>query len=142
MKFLGIILVFIVLFRSSWSSPNGAPESQCQTMTPGHGVAPQETPSPFVVLPEATIVGQGQMLQMMLLPSVSTHTDFKGFMIQARTDLDKIVGQFDVDKNVLAIALNCDSVNSTATHSSRVSKRTMVLEWKAPEDFVGKVHFQ
>lgn len=132
----------IVLFKSSWTYPKGAPELQCQAMTPNHaGNLPQKTVSPFVLVPEAIVVGQGQLLQIKIMPT-SISNDFKGFMIQARTDLDKIVGQFNVDKNELAVPRNCDSENSTATHSSPDLKSFIVFEWKAPEDFVGKVHFQ
>lgn len=141
-KVLGIIFVVIVSFKSSWSYPGGAPESQCQAMTPFHGgFLPQETMSTFQLVPQATIVGQGQVLRIKIMPT-SISNNFKGFMIQARTQSDKIVGQFNVDKNDLAVPRNCDSENSTATHSSRELKKLMVLEWKAPEDFVGKVHFQ
>ena len=141
-KVLGIIFVVIVLFNSSWSYPSGAPESQCQAMTPVHGgFLPQQTKSSFELVPEAVVVFQGQLLKITIMPT-STSNEFKGFMIQARTQLNKIVGQFNVDKNELAVLRNCDSENSTATHSSRESKRMMVLEWEAPVDFEGKIHFQ
>ena len=141
-KVLMVIFVAIVLFKSSWSSPNGAPVSQCQAMTPDHRVPPQQTKSPFVVETGARIVGQGQMLQLIIMSSTTVDNYFKGFMIQARTETSKIVGQFNVDGNELAILINCETNNSTATHSSRVEKNTMILDWKAPDDFVGKVNFQ
>ncbi|CAO1330498.1 unnamed protein product [Diamesa serratosioi] len=140
-KVLGIIIVIIVLFESSCCFPDGAPESQCQAMTPNHGYPPQQTKSPFVVEPDANIVGQGQILQIKIISSSLLHNDFKGFMIQARTVTNQIVGQFKVDENELVIARNCGTENSTATHSSFVLKSIMILEWKAPEDFVGKVNF-
>lgn len=60
---------------------SGAATGACESMIPGHGASPQNSPVPYSLTPGEQIVEAGKVLNLTLL---ATGTDLiKGFMVQA-----------------------------------------------------------
>uniref|UniRef100_A0A182KFZ1 Domon domain of stromal cell-derived receptor 2 n=1 Tax=Anopheles christyi TaxID=43041 RepID=A0A182KFZ1_9DIPT len=128
----------------SYGLPNGAPTSVCDNMLPFHGggIPPLTTKTPFLITPQTTVVGSGQMMKIDI-ESFPANIVFKGYMIQARAadPPNNIVGQF-VESDASAIKLiDCQAEGDTATHTSTSPKQELTLEWTAPDNFVGDVIF-
>ena len=82
-------------------------------------------------------------------PGVSTEIElthdgsdaqFKGYMVQARTDADdSVIGAFEIISDD-AQYVECGSVaQSAVTHVFSEAKESIKMKWKAPSDFTGKV---
>lgn len=128
----------------SYGLPNGAPTSVCDNMLPFHGggIPPLTTKTPFLITPQTSVVGSGQMLKIDI-ESFPANIVFKGYMIQARAadPPNNIVGRF-VDSDASAIKLiDCQAGGDTATHTNTSPKQELTLEWTAPDNFVGDVIF-
>ena len=74
-----IIFLTNILIVRSYSS--GPPLSACNSMEPGHGFAPQNSPVPFQLVPEEEIIEAGETLNLVLKSTGSEK--FKGFLVQA-----------------------------------------------------------
>lgn len=79
----------------------GAPETSCASMLPGHGVPPQQTPSPFAV----TMVPWEDLVKGRRFVNVTLTSDkdieFAGFLLQARPESGgNALGSFVVDTAV------------------------------------------
>ncbi|XP_068143494.1 putative ferric-chelate reductase 1 homolog isoform X3 [Drosophila tropicalis] len=140
------IFFFITLFALGTGLPQGAPESVCDTMLPFHaggGILPEKSVSPFVVESAVSVISQGQTLKVEL-SGVPAGLNLSGFMVQARNwnPPFAIVGQFSSIRDGLVKLLSCDdSINNSATHSNAGAKPQVIIEWRAPLDFVGQVVF-
>ncbi|XP_046472885.1 putative defense protein 3 [Neodiprion pinetum] len=119
----------------------GAPASACESMTPGHLVDPQTTPSPYVILLSKNSILGGESITVTI--KGRDKEEFKGILLQARLG-DKIVGTFDVDPadtNVQTI--DCPKGERNAvTHKNAENKSEVSVRWIAPPDLVGEVVFK
>lgn len=81
------MFLIAALFGSCASFPTGAPKSTCESMTPGHPFKPQNTTSPYKI----TFAYDGENENNEPQYNVSIFSDqltnFKGFFIQARTEI-------------------------------------------------------
>lgn len=140
-----IALIFLSnAFTPTTTLPQGAPESVCDTLLPFHGggIRPMTTVSPFSIVATASAVAQGQVLTVEI-KSVPPELRFGGFMIHARSTSPpyKVIGRFAPSIDGLVKLINCDGVDSTATHVSPSPKGDIGLQWQAPNDFLGEVVF-
>jgi len=132
-------IVLFALVAQVLSYPNGPSNLACVTMTPNHGgAAAQTTTSPYQVTVSSQSVKAGETLTVTIGGSA-----FKGFFMQARTNEEdyQIVGEFlsaDIDFNLR----NCTNTFDGVTHASNVDKTSISFQWKAPEYFIGTIHFQ
>lgn len=112
--------------------PNGAPVSTCSTLTPVHSnILAEATQSLFQVVPQASAVGQGQILRVEI-PSDIPQLSFKGFIIHARTPNGRVVGKFAASADGLVKLINCGGNQNTATHANTSPKVDFGLDWQAP----------
>jgi len=135
-----VVRLLLMFVTSTCGSSNGvAEQSVCYNMTPIHGEWEPQNASmaPFLVIPHLIKVNRGQKLKV-TLQSVTMDFNFKGFMIQARTEsTSMIVGNFLGGKSMV-----CAGSYSTATHSEASAKFSKLLTWKAPTDYQGNIRFQ
>jgi Reeler domain len=136
-------LAFLIHLNQIVSLPNGAPESTCSTLLPIHGggIPPEATQSLFQVIPQASVVGQGQILRIEI-PSDIPQLSFKGFMIHARASNGRVVGRFASSADGLVKLINCDGAQNTATHANTNPKIDFGLDWQAPTDYLGDIIFK
>lgn len=124
--------------------PSGAPESVCDTLTPFHGggIAPQQGVAPYRILPSAQSISQGQTLRLEIAGN-PPELSFGGFMVHARSTSPpyQVVGRFAPSADGLSKLTNCGSSENTVTHTSPSPKKTLGVEWQAPNDFVGEIIF-
>ncbi|XP_046868903.1 putative ferric-chelate reductase 1 homolog isoform X2 [Drosophila willistoni] len=140
------IFFFITLLALGTGLPQGAPESVCETMLPFHAggsILPEKNVSPFIVETADSVIAQGETLKVEI-SGVPAGLNLGGFMVQARNWNPPfgIVGQFSSIKDGPVKLLNCDdSVNNSATHNNAGAKPQVIIEWRAPLDFLGQVVF-
>ena len=94
-KSVVILLTKILLVRSYSSGP---PSSVCNSMTPGHGFAPQKSPIPFQLVPEEQIIEAGETVNLVLKSTDSKK--FQGFLVRAfEYDTDNSYGSFEFNSS-------------------------------------------
>lgn len=130
------------------SHGNGAPSSRCDSMLPGHWVDPQETPSPFQIIIDKTVVTPGDRVNITLSTVRRGQIGFKGFFVMVKEIEDteessdtksegqgKNYGFFDLASSDLKQAqpVHCfDKRNSAMTHVINDVKMSVELFWIAP----------
>lgn len=141
MKFTSFF-VFLIHLNLIVCLPNGAPISTCSTLMPVHGnIRPETTQSLFQIIPQASVIGQGQILRIEI-PSDIPSLSFKGFMIHALTPNGKVVGRFASSADGLVKLIDCSGPQNTATHANTSPKVDFGLDWQAPTDFLGDIIFK
>lgn len=119
--------------------PSGAPESACTTMTPSHGVPPQNTSSPYVIQFSSSNFSIDSNFTV-TISSKDGNTSFKGFLVEVFTDQPTPnqlkEGEFKVPENAHP------TCNGGATHSDAKEKHMIGLQWQPTTSFTGKVKFR
>lgn len=134
--------VFLIQLNLIVCFPNGAPTSTCSTLMPVHrNILPEATQSLFQIIPQASVVGQGQILRIEI-PSDIPSLSFKGFMIHARAPNGRVVGRFASSADGRVKLIDCGGSQNSATHSDTSPKVDFGLDWQAPSDFLGDVIFK
>jgi hypothetical protein len=137
-----ICFALVVIIHTTWSLPDGAPTSTCNSLLPIHqGIPPESIQATFRVEPQASVVGQGQILRVEI-PSDIPQLAFKGFMIHARTRDGRIVGRFETSSDGLTRLIDCETPQDTATHANTQPKINYGLDWVAPTDYLGDIIFK
>ncbi|CAG2257937.1 unnamed protein product [Mytilus edulis] len=111
----------------------GAPKSKtvCSRRQPHHGVQPQITSSPYVILVNTTFPGYGDLIEVTV--EAKENSRFRGFLIQALPENDKFVqtdtkpiGSFSSGGKFI----NCFQDNDTVTHTNNQDKSSIKLIFK------------
>ena len=125
-------LIYIASFciLNAVSSPGGAPLTACETMTPIHGANQDQTGDlPLKVIVETPIVS-GQLISIRI-EGTDILQSFGGFLVQARTQNEELIGTFHLSENVGVT--NCRNIfGSSATHISSTQKTAVDIMWEAP----------
>ncbi|XP_052102816.1 putative defense protein 2 [Mytilus californianus] len=131
-----LILTFLFLLSNvsfCLAYSTGAPKSKyvCSRRQPHHGVQPQITSSPFVILVNTTFPGYGDLIEVTV--KARENTKFRGFLIQALPENDKFVlketkpiGAFSSGGKLI----NCFLDNDTVTHNNNQDKSSIKLLFK------------
>ena len=91
-----IIFVTKILLVKSYSS--GPPTSVCNSMKPGHGITPQNSPIPFQLVPEEQIIEAGETVNLVLKSTSSEN--FRGFLVRAfEYGTDNSYGSFEFNSS-------------------------------------------
>lgn len=112
----------------------GAPLGACSSLTPGHGVSPQITKSPYsLVMRYNEVINRGETIVLTLKGPAH---GFKGFIAQGRKSRDKKdttpQGTFWPATYIKSKTVNCTYDDSTLTHSENGVKLFSTLQWTAP----------
>lgn len=143
------VLLFSIVFATTSltdvsSLPTGAPIAACSTMTPNHGFAAQTTESPYKIIVTSNSITKSELLELRIEPN--TGEMFKGFIVRALTDDDKVVGLFSASSSADYKMLNCSEVSETAssvvTHTNALEKSGITFQWRAAADFTGNIRFK
>lgn len=135
MKYLLIILQIYTISKVT-SLPDGAPIKACRTLLPFHAggsITDQNSPSPYKI---STAFNRGKVLVRI---SSTLGVNFQGFMIQAKTPNQQVKGQFSSTYSD-SQTLDCTNNGDTATHTGKIGKLSVDLEWD-PKDYTGPVMF-
>ncbi|KAG8555933.1 hypothetical protein GDO81_017865 [Engystomops pustulosus] len=96
-----------------YAYPNGQVTDSCVTMTPSHGVPAQTSSPPYILSLDKNTYSAGDKIKV-TLGSSSGVTQFKGFLIQARSGSATVpVGSF-VTSNSNSQTLTCTSAASNS----------------------------
>lgn len=86
---------------------NGAPDSECQSMTPRHHVDPQTTPAPYDFIISKKKIRAGETVELTVKGRGRDDT-FKGLLVEARVG-ETPIGQFNVDQSRQYLqTISCD----------------------------------
>ncbi|KAG8555931.1 hypothetical protein GDO81_017865 [Engystomops pustulosus] len=114
-----------------YAYPNGQVTDSCVTMTPSHGVPAQTSSPPYILSLDKNTYSAGDKIKV-TLGSSSGVTQFKGFLIQARSGSATVpVGSF-VTSNSNSQTLTCTSAASSVSHTSSTGKTSIDVTWVAP----------
>ena len=134
-----LTIILAILTKSVYSFPNGAPESVCFTLTPGHGSPPQEMPSQVTIQVETNVVIRGDSIQI----TISSPKEFRGFLIQPRTVVQPPQAFGTFEENAQVKTLNClGRLQNTATHTVSTPRFNQTVTWNSGDDFLGAIRFQ
>lgn len=141
---LRVIFLVIFYFQCSYGFPGGGGTTACLNLMPSHGAPPQSSEPPVSITLSTQSISPGQILTL-TVSSTQAQTFFRGIMIQARTleDNHRVIGQFFETPEIRAV--NCNPLNSVATHRSNEDRSSFDLTWQAPSSFQGLpsvFHFQ
>lgn len=133
------VFLTLVLIYGCSSYPSGAPESACITMTPSHGVPPQNTSSPYVIQFSSSNFSIDSNFTV-TITSKDGNTTFEGFLVEVFTEQSEPnqfkESEFKVPENAHT------TCNGGATHSNADPKHIIELQWQPTTSFTGKVKFR
>lgn len=122
-----------------FSTMNICSNVACQNMTPIHGeILAQISVAKTQIVPHAIKLRRGQQLKLSLR-TVATDFTYRGFLIQARSSTNQVLGNFIQTEGVKV--MECGNSFSTASHSEPSPKSNHLLIWKAPNNFQGYFRF-
>ena len=120
-KFILILAALsAILIKGTSPYSMGAPDQACKRMTPGHGFDPQDG-DPLVVLEMSSRddLAPGGHVDVRLVATDSS-TTFKGFILQARSDAEDPVGNFESEE---ASFMTCGKgIHNSLTHRNSQPK--------------------
>ncbi|XP_015906722.2 putative defense protein Hdd11-like isoform X1 [Parasteatoda tepidariorum] len=131
-----IKVIFLILFYSVDSYPQGLPTDTCDTISPVKTPL-QVNDSPYVLLQTALSYKPGQVINVNIQRR-STDSTFEGFMVQA---LDKISGRY-IGRFLEADGLFPMDECSAVMHRDTKQKSGVHLAWVAPLNQRGDVIFR
>ncbi|XP_069824076.1 putative ferric-chelate reductase 1 [Dendropsophus ebraccatus] len=111
-----------------YAYPNGLVTGSCVSMIPSHGASAQTSSPPYTLSLNKNTYSAGERITVTL----GGGTQFKGFLIQARSGSSTVpVGSF-VTSNSNMQTLTCTSAASSVSHTSGSGKSSIVVTWVAP----------
>lgn len=141
---LAISLIIFIITNKSVQFPQGAPVSRCDSLEPSHGGAVSQLfPSSYEIILLTNKIGNGQTMKVLIHTSL-LHNSFRGFILQARTVSEPplIVGQFQQVEGYVMTFRDCSGFRSTVTNANNILNTTLLYEWTAPSNYIGKAKFQ
>ncbi|XP_040066571.1 putative ferric-chelate reductase 1 [Ixodes scapularis] len=119
--------------------PDGADDKACEDLLPSHGHIEMEgvehRNERYHLVQDNEYYKPGDVITVTLSSEVSP---FMGFLIKAFDENEKDVGSFRSTGRDSRAYSHCAGI----THTWRNLKKRVVVEWLAPEDRSGKVHFK
>ncbi|XP_041483136.1 putative defense protein 3 [Lytechinus variegatus] len=144
-----VVVGLSTLFAVTAAYQNGAPDTACDTATPGHvdqGTSTTIDPadnanSPYSFTVEGSEYNPGGELEVSI--TIASGTDsFQGFLLQARkVSDDTVVGTFTAPDDEIGKLLTCNYPGSTVTHTNNTEKTMQTFTWNAPSDLTGNITF-
>ncbi|XP_048766039.2 putative ferric-chelate reductase 1 homolog isoform X2 [Ostrea edulis] len=136
-----VVYLGLVFLCGCYGYPSGAPDSACNSMTPNHGVGPQNTSPPYVIkLSSSNFTAEENLTITITSGDNQNGTTFDGFLIEVFTNLSDTIrfsgGEFTVPSNAH------QTCSGGATHSDPKPKSSISLSWKPTSTFSGTVKFR
>jgi len=144
-QMLAAFLATALLCYLAAAKPDGAPQSACSSMRPGHGKpsTPQKTSSPAQYHLKVKKLDNGWEVQ---LGGDAEHQEYQGVLLQARA-LNNLsgppLGQFEAVENAKLVDCPGKTGNNTVTHSDNTAKSVDTLKavWKPVNTAEEKIVF-
>lgn len=143
LRFISFVLLSFLSVDFSEQFPQGSPPSRCTSLEPSHqGAVSQPFPSPYEITTSKSVIGNGGNLRVEIR-SLDPARTFSGFILQARTVTDPFVldGSFIRNESPFNF-VSCEGFQSTVTNSNNTRHESLVFEWTAPSEYIGKIRFQ
>ncbi|XP_075040267.1 putative defense protein 3 [Mixophyes fleayi] len=136
-----IAILLIASFHNCiYAYPNGQVTDSCNTMIPIHGASTQTTTSPYTLSLAKNTYSSGENIAVTLSSTTGT-TQFKGFLIQARSGSTSTpVGSFKISAN--AQTLTCSSSADSVSHISGSGKTSIQVTWVAPSSNIADIQIR
>lgn len=132
-------LLMAALLYAADARPEGVPADACETMNPGHAAAPQTTPCPYKLYLNKYDISKNE--KVMFTIEAPQGRKIGGFMVQARNNDGKPIGEFVVTANDIKTIDCSGGKRNTASHTSSEPKDKVQMSWKPPESYAGTCTF-
>lgn len=134
----GFLILSSVMFNKCLCYPAGAPDAQCERMTPSHGVNAQTGASPYEIQVDKPYYMPGSNVNLYIR---SSNEKIKGFLIQARqVGANSATGMFEtLPTNGKYVA--CGNSKGAVTHTTRLAVKRIDFEWTPPSNLAGNISF-
>ncbi|XP_040216118.1 putative ferric-chelate reductase 1 isoform X2 [Rana temporaria] len=134
-------LIFLAWFSVGVDAyGNGLVTAACSSMMPQHGASAQTSSSPYILTLSKTTYSPGEKITATLTSS-SGSTQFKGFLIQARSASDTTPwGSFQVTSD--AQTLTCTTAADSVSHASSSRKTSLQVTWIAPTSTTANIQIR
>ncbi|XP_077134038.1 defense protein l(2)34Fc-like isoform X2 [Ranitomeya variabilis] len=133
-------LVFLPMYSDGF--PSGKVQASCSSMVPVHGADPQTTFPPYS-LNFASVNYTGILGFRVNLIKAPGGTDFKGFMIQARSPSgDNPQGTFINGTDSQTLCSTPESQNTAVTHINAAMKSNISVIWLPPKKASTNIQFR
>ncbi|XP_054284448.1 defense protein l(2)34Fc-like [Macrosteles quadrilineatus] len=116
------------------------PPDACETMDPSHGGTPQKSPPPYQFYLHSDVI-PNRLSAHFAIKSANPDVQFSGFMVQARDDTGKPIGEFDTGCVDIRVMTCFGVFANTAIHLDSEPKTEAHMRWLPDTDFVGNVTF-
>ncbi|KAH3870752.1 putative ferric-chelate reductase 1 isoform X2 [Dreissena polymorpha] len=117
------------------------PSTSCSSMTPEHSPSAQTTANPYQLVISKNTYSPCDQIQV-TLQGLEASTQFRGFMIQARSAADSSTyttyGSF---ATATGVGNPCERASATHANTGKVDKSSINLNWTAPNSDVGNIVF-
>lgn len=143
-NYLAFLLIISAAVKISLEHSHGGTLANCNNLNPSHqGAAAQTTPFPYAVIPGKNVIGNGKKMTVEIR-GIESGVTFNGFMLQARTisETPTIFGQFQPSEKVVFNFRDCLGLHTTVTNANNDRHESLIFEWAAPLQYVGKIRFQ
>ncbi|XP_069593526.1 putative defense protein isoform X1 [Ranitomeya imitator] len=134
-----IVLLMASFPIYTYAYPNGQVTAACDSMTPSHGASSQTSSPPYTLSLDKYTYSPGDKIKVILSGSAS---QFRGFMIQARSGSSTApLGSF-VTSNADAQVLTCTSAASAVSQTSSSGKSSIDVTWVAPASVTSDIQIK
>ncbi|XP_073498680.1 putative defense protein 3 isoform X2 [Phyllobates terribilis] len=134
-----IVLLMASFPIYTYAYPNGQVTAVCDSMTPSHGASSQTSSPPYTLSLDKYTYSAGDKIKVTLSSSAS---QFRGFMIQARSGSSTVpLGSF-VTSNSNSQVLTCTSAASAVSQTSSIGKSSIDVTWVAPSSITTDIQIK
>uniref|UniRef100_V5GJ38 Putative reeler n=2 Tax=Ixodes ricinus TaxID=34613 RepID=V5GJ38_IXORI len=136
---LSALLLLLLLLGVCKGHPDGADEESCKDMIPEHGCEGKSAEEGYAegyrLVQAKDHYNASDVFPVLLL---SVGSPFKGFLIKAFDENEEDLGSFRSSGPDAKKMTHCAGI----THTDNDDKRHVLVNWVAPADRAGKVHFK
>jgi len=131
-----MFVVVMLFLHGAHGFSSGGPASVCDTLSPGHGVAPQNSVK-YGLDVSAEQITDGQAVQV----TIYGNGNFKGFFLVAKDLQGNTIGNFD-QSNQYQTKQCSFNLDNAITHRDSSLKPSVTAVWRPQQGFKGQMYFQ
>ncbi|XP_070505549.1 putative defense protein Hdd11-like [Chironomus tepperi] len=135
-----VFIVLVALVGSSYCYSDGAPDSECSSMTPRHHVDPQKSAFPYNINLSKKKIRAGDTIEITIQGKTPDDT-IKGLLVEARVG-ETAIGTFDVSQSAQYVQLrDCGNSKGNAVTHKKIPNgvKSIKMLWKSPANLSEKV---
>jgi len=136
MTMYAMFVAVILFLHGAHGFSSGGPTSVCDTLSPSHGVAPQNFIK-YALDVSAEQITAGQTVQV----TIYGNGDFKGFFLVAKDRLGNSIGEF-AQSNQYQTKQCRSNLDNAITHRDSSLKPSVTATWRPQPGFKGEMFFR